>query len=977
MAGEFEDTLSYVDEVKFKVVDSSAINTFKNKFTCVHFNIRSVRKHFVEFIEYMKPLIDSLDVIVLSEVNINQHEIHLFPIHGFNVFHALRDNRRGGGVIVYVRDNMQFVKIRSEFNSFEGIEAMLTIDGVKTQLFAVYRPPSNDIGIFLDEIDLLFQNVDENRQILYTGDININLLDNTLNVDKYEILMSSHGMRRCIHSETRVESRLLMFTETCIDHFYVRIQMQSRDLISAIFQTKISDHYIIMLGVEQNLKCVTLENTKIEKKVLNDRKVTNALMNIDWNRISNCEEDDPCALYGKINSVFKRVYDDAEEVRLYHGLNQRNGKPWVTKDIKNLMRDRDKWFRRWKQSKNNIAYRNIYKQLRNNINKELDKSKRNFYKSRFADCQHSVRETWKTINCVIGKKQKNSPDDIISKYMDKDNNDADRIVNGFVNSFSDEVEAIKHDCAIETVVANDDGALQSMFFRKATPKLIRNIISNFNSNKGPGFDRIRMSDIKVVSDQISPIIAQLINKIFKYGIIPDGLKISILRPIFKNGDHTLFNNYRPIAILPSIEKIMERFLADQLIYYMESFNIIDKRQYGFQKNKSTGSLLGDFSELVFNALNKNLHVGVIFIDFSKAFDTLLHSRLLKSLEKIGIRGPLLELFRNYLSGRFVTVKYGNSFSNVNRSSSGVPQGSILGPLLYLVYVNDMLKCVKDCYIFLYADDTVIVAINTLFATVNKMLQIDFLNILRFSHDNGLTINYKKTKVMHIHSPFIPIQKLNIKFHDYACLHRNFRKDCVSRDVLCGCQNYLENTFEHNYLGVIIDGNFKWDKHINSLCRKLKSTLYSVRVLKPYASTDVLITVYYALAESYIRYGILSWGNTTESYLKKVENIQRSIWKVIAGERTCELLTATKLHFYVFIICNYFSSEHKAISQHGYSTRNRLRLQIPSEIYNRYGEQQKNYLVPLFFNKLPQELKELRKWSDIKRSIKKWTLQNDI
>jgi hypothetical protein len=605
------------------------------------------------------------------------------------------------------------------------------------------------------------------------------------------------------------------------------------------------------------------------------------------------------------------------------------------------------------------------------VNKTIAKAKSKYISKRFKDCKLNIRETWRQINYVIGKPVKDSVDVVISKYMSHLN--SIDIVNGFMDAFIDGVDIIKHECVIETIQKIECDAMQSMYLRKASPEFVAKTINAASVEKSPGIDDIRTKDLKLIINKISPIIAKLINLCTETGIIPEMLKQSILRPIFKSGDHRIFNNYREIAILPIIEKIMEIHVAEEITNYINLFGILNVNQYGFQKNKSTGQLLNNFSDIVYNALNNGLHVTVVFIDFSKAFDTLLHSRLLDALQKIGIRGPLLVWFNNYLSNRRVAVKFGNVLSDMKTITTGVPQGSRLGPLLYLIYVNEMLSHIKNTDIFLYADDTALVAVHRNFNQANKYLQDDFTNILRWSHDNGLTLNYKKTKVMHIHSPFRNHETVNLIYHDYACLHRNYRKDIDSLNINCGCNVKISNTFQHTYLGVLIDHHFKWDKHIDNICKRLRSGMYSIRILKPYVNSHILKQVYFALIESVVRYGILAWGCTTEMYVNKIMSIQNRIIKIIfpngKSDHVNKLLNVKQLHKHIFLTANYFSDQHKKLPSHSHSTRTIDTFLIPANINNNYGKQTQRYLVPKIFNELPVSVRSIRKISEIKKAIK--------
>ena len=218
-------------------------------------------------------------------------------------------------------------------------------------------------------------------------------------------------------------------------------------------------------------------------------------------------------------------------------------------------------------------------------------------------------------------------------------------------------------------------------------------------NKSPGIDSIRPKDIKNNADALTPIITKLVNISLDKGEIPLEMKIAVIRPIFKGGAKTALDNYRPISILPIIEKILEEIMSRRLNSFMDKNKIIHSSQYGFQSNKSINKLIGDFSGYINTGLSKNQHSLILFIDFTKAFDTLNHENLLLQLEKIGIRGQALKWFNNYLKERKAEVKINDEMSNMQEFSNGVPQGSKLGPLLYLIYSNRLLRSLDDCKVY--------------------------------------------------------------------------------------------------------------------------------------------------------------------------------------------------------------------------------------------------------------------------------------
>lgn len=436
-----------------------------------------------------------------------------------------------------------------------------------------------------------------------------------------------------------------------------------------------------------------------------------------------------------------------------------------------------------------------------------------------------------------------------------------------------------------------------------------------------------------------------------------------------------------------IEKILERCVYLMMNEYLINFNIISEFQFGFQKNKSTSDLLSIFSNFINSKLNDNQHVIALFIDFSKAFDTINHSLLISSLDAIGIRGPALSWFMNYLENRHILVKIGSTYSIRMSCDTGVPQGSILGPMLYLIYVNSMINSVGNCQAYMYADDTVLLSSHKDLKVAESNLQQDFNNILKWCHDNELVINASKTKIVHICSPHNQkkLTPINITFHTYNCLHtlRRGLGQCKS------CSLKIDTVNTYVYLGITVDRHFTWTAHIDTLCKRLRHCAFSLYKLKFILPSDIMRTVYLALVESILSYGLLSWGNASKTHIEKILSIQNKIITCIASKRLrhidvsqyyrdINILPISDLYVYRLILKYYFQPEFKIIEDHKVNTRLRLlnNYKIPS-FNNKHGKRMLQYNIPEIFNSLPIDLRTFTKYSTLKKYVKEWLLSRNI
>ena len=347
------------------------------------------------------------------------------------------------------------------------------------------------------------------------------------------------------------------------------------------------------------------------------------------------------------------------------------------------------------------------------------------------------------------------------------------------------------------------------------------------SKNSSGLDGFSPSFIKKIICCIIDPLTHIFNSSFSSGVFPDGMKISKVIPVFKKGNVEELSNYRPISLLSTFSKILERLMYNRLYSFLDKHSILIPQQFGFRKHHSTETALIYASELLYKFCENNEKAIGIYIDLSKAFDCLDHKILLHKLNHYGIRGTALDWFRSYLSNRKQFTQFNGLDSDRLVIERGVPQGSILGPLLFLLFINDLVNSSKLLHFVLYADDTNVFLSHKNLESLISQAQVEMENVTQWFRANKLQINKSKTKFM-----IFNFNERNIK------IPLNLKLNIDNEDV--------EQVQYTNFLGVIIDNKLTWEKHIDSLSKKISTNIGIIRKLRTVLPLQTLLTLYNSL-----------------------------------------------------------------------------------------------------------------------------------
>ena len=354
---------------------------------------------------------------------------------------------------------------------------------------------------------------------------------------------------------------------------------------------------------------------------------------------------------------------------------------------------------------------------------------------------------------------------------------------------------------------------------------------------------------------LSPYFSKLINYYLKNGRYFDELKIARVTLLHKGGSKSDMQNYRPISVLTLFNKIFETIIKKRLLKFWKKYNVFTATHFGFRENYSTTLAVTQFCEYIRNETDQNNNVCAIFMDLAKAFNTVNHKILLSKLKQYGVRGLANEVIRDYLTNRKQYVPANGVSSLLKNINIGIPQGSALGPILFLIYINDIVDCL-NFNVTLYADDSVLTLDHKNINTLQSNLNIEIPKINSWLIANQLSLNVNKTKFLYFGKPK---QKLEINIH----------------------RSKINQTDSTKYLGVYVDDKLKCHKHIDFIGSKLSAATGALYNLRKYVSQTVLISVYYNLEYSCLQYSVICWGSTTKTLLHKLQVKQNHIVRIIS------------------------------------------------------------------------------------------------
>ena len=916
----------------------------------------------------------SCPIIGLSETWFSSNPSAYFSLPGFNLVENSRVNKRGGGVAFYIPESLKF-EIRDELTYMNSTLESLFIEVEnpcgKNFLFGIiYRPPQSPHDDFLNSIHTILNNnqfVNKNSFIM--GDFNINLLlcnEQSFPKDLLES-MSSASFLPLITKPTRITDH----SASLIDNIFTNIQPLPE---SGILLSDMTDHFSVFTYFSFKNKVNHLHDDLYAPrrwKQEDFERLKESLRTVDWSRVYN--ENDVTSCYDLFIDVLNEHINANVNTRLRSKLNRKKVPrlPWITQGLLRSINRKNNLFCKYKLDHKD-SLKNKYISYKNKLTTLLRLAKKKYYARQFELYKSDMKSTWKIINDVLNNHRKsidineircgdrllNQPPDIaeaMNDYFVNIGPNLARNIPGTTTHFSDYLQ-------------NANSA--SIFLTPTDENEVLDVVNNLQNKKSPGFDGLDNFLLKkIIIEIIDPLVFS-INLSLLNGSVPNAMKCAKVIPLFKKGKRDDISNYRPISLLTSLSKILEKIVYSRLIGFFDRSNILCNSQFGFRQKHSTTHAILTLVEKITKSFERSSHTLGVFLDFSKAFDTINHDILLYKLQHYGIRGKALEWFRNYLTGRSQFVFVNGCKSSLKPVVCGVPQGSLLGPLLFVIYINDFYTSSKELSFILFADDSNLFFSHSDPLTLLSIVNNELKNVHDWIRANKLSLNIEKTNYM-------LFSKTLIDLHGDLIFNGNV----------------LKRVSSVKFLGLFIDDKLTWKDHIDYVRKLISRNVGVLNKLRYSFPPSILQLLYSTLILPHLNYGILAWGNAAACHIEKVLLLQKKAVRIIDN---VDFIAHTNVIFmekcilkisdlYTYNLCQFMYSVNNGEaptifenmfnrnnSYHSHSTRQSLLFHLPL-FRSLFAQRTFLFTGPKSWNSLEKSLRESATLSAFKAKLKKYLI----
>ena len=784
--------------------------------------------------------------------------------------------KRGGGLLNFIRSDLKYSDTKYEqLNvSCKDIEMLWVALEIKNMrsivVVTIYRPPQGDSKRCNKLLNEAFEkaNLKDNAEIFLLGDFNINYRDKKASRTKeLEFTARSLGLSQIIKADTRISRRNDVMNGSQLDLIFTNSDHVAD---AKTLDYNISDHLAILVTRKKKTACkekAEFFGRSYKNYVREDFQET--LSTADWEQFFESRE--PNLLWEIMEGEILRQANKTCPIKKLR-VNARR-EPWVTNEAIEAIRDKDNLLKRAKRT-DRVEDWEAARRVRNRVGRDLENLRADFLKRQQEDNKNDPKKFWKNIASIFPGKKGNT-----GRIWLKDSasgNDIEQAnTANYINTFFTNIGpdlAKKHDKRWEYFGVTVQDNIQGFGTELAE---VTALCKQINTMKSSGIDELSSRLCKDAFMVLGRQLVHLFNCSLSTGIFPNKWKIGKIIPLFKGGDRENVNNYRPVSLLPLPGKLLEKIVHNKIVKFWEDSNFLSEDQGGFRKNHSTVSTVASLTDDLFHQINEGNTTVAAFVDLRKAFDTVNTKVLTNNLTHAGIRGDVLKWCNDYLSNRSQCTFANNIKSTLLPVTCGVPQGSVLGPLFFLVYVNDIQNAVGECGIKLYADDTVLYQSGVNCAEAEAKLQSSVSKFKLWCDVNVLTINASKTKVMAFGS-------------------RSKVKKCKNLDIrIAGEKLKLVPSFK--YLGLTLDSTLNYGQHIATVIKLITYKMTLLAKLKKYLKDDSALQIYKSMLLPYFDYADIIFHKANTKEVGKLQTLQNKCLRICLGrERRFDTNRAHKL-----------------------------------------------------------------------------------
>ena len=868
--------LNFLPIINTKILNYSNFtlkNSLSDRLTLFHMNIRSLSKNWNELLSCLHLAAHRFTIIALTETWLTANNLEMYPMSGYQSLSAARPEKRGGGVSIYIRSDLH-LKHRADLDvmsaDVECIFSEVTLpSGAVFLIGVVYRPPNSNADAFLAWFGNVLMQIESEKKVCYLlGDYNIDLSPSAPNHLSNAFLDTAYSRSfiPLIDSFTRTTSS----SQSIIDNILTNNLPAKHE--SAVLMTDISDHYPLLLFSDITIQYTSKPKIKTRNySNANKLRFQQALQHQQWDTVLS--ESSAQDAYSIFMSLFSTHYNNSFPTT-EKPFNKGKNNPWLTQHLKKSIKKKNQLYVIFK-NRPSLCNEIAYKRSKNTVRYEIIAAKKSYYHNVIESNRNHMKNLWGILKDLIGMQSHSA---IASEFVVEGSLTSDKTL--IANGFNEYFVNVGPSLASKIRPDNTDPSLylhgnfsSSMFLEPVSEVEVSNCLAKLKNSSAAGHDDIKPDIIKNVIDSISCPLTHIINCIFQSSLIPEEFKYAIVTPIHKAGDDSLFQNYRPISVLPVFSKVFERLLHSRLYSFFQTHSIICDEQFGFRKGFSTDMALLTTVDHITASLDSGLNVVGLFLDLKKAFDTVDYDVLLRKLSFYGIRGNALLLCQNYLNGRLQSVSFDGVRSSVLPVTCGVPQGSILGPLFFLVYINDMKHALTTARPILYADDTNIFLSGKDLTTLTSDFNMQLSQLNKWFTTNRLSLNVSKTHAM------------------LFTLNKDLSPDSLK---LCIDQSDIDTVADTKFLGIYIDRKLTWNTHISHACNKVSKSIGILYKVSKYLNSNTLLMLYNCFILPYLSYGNLVWGNAAASHITRLFLLQKRAIRLVSR---AEYLAHTNPLFY--------------------------------------------------------------------------------